>query len=95
MGHFLQHNDSSWTLCRLLSKGKQSRTLWVQKGWSKQQFLPLAFFSCSGELATTCFIRTVESGYKVALEILHHEQSLQEWAFPRRNLGRDKGRAWL
>lgn len=73
----------------------------MQEGWSKQQFIGLAFSFCSGGLAVTCFIRTVgwdylvAIGYKVALEILQHEQSLSEGAFPRRNLGRARGRAWL
>lgn len=73
----------------------------MQEGWSEQQFIGLAFSSCSVVLATICFIRTVgwdslvALGYKVALEILQHEQSLLEGAFPRRNLVRDRGRAWL
>lgn len=73
----------------------------MQEGWSEQQFIGLAFSSCSGGLAITHLIRTVgwdylvAIGYKVALEILCHEQSLSEEAFPRRNLGRDGGSAWL
>lgn len=74
----------------------------MQEGWSEQQFMGLAFSSCSGGLAATRFIiRTVgwdylvAIGYKVALEVLHHEQSLSEGAFPKRNLGRARGRAWL
>ena len=73
----------------------------MQDGWSEQQFIGLVFSSCSGGLAVTRFIRTVgwdyvvAIGYKIALEILHHEQSLSEGAFPRRNLGRARGRAWL
>jgi len=61
----------------------------------------LAFSSCSRGLAVTGFIGTgrwdylVATGYQAALEILHHEQSLSEGTFPRRNLGRASGRAWL
>lgn len=73
----------------------------MQEGWGKQKFIGLAFSSCSGGLAVTCFVGTVgwdylvAIGYKAALEILRHKQSLLEGAFPKRNLGSGGGRALL
>lgn len=73
----------------------------MQKGWSKQQFIGGTFSSRSEGLAVTFFIRVVGGdpllavGHKVALQILHCEQSVSDGSFPRRNLGRVVGRAWL
>lgn len=66
----------------------------MQEGWSKKQFIESMFSFCSEELAVTHFSRTVgcgylvATGYKVAQDLLHHDQSMSEEAFPREELGK-------
>lgn len=82
--------------CWYLGKGKQRWICWVQKGWHKQQFtgsiFPMLWRTGWYFISIVGWDPLLAIGYKVALEILHSEQSLSEGRFPRKNFQKGNGK---